>query len=282
LHCFHLTEDGLEATTSHVDATPVKEDRLMITLRSFVRTAVERLSRERSIKRRIDVRGQTVELYVSPDAQLKYLKPGRRAFDVDLITIAEQQLSQESVVWDVGANVGVFTFASASVASAGTIVAIEADIWLANLLRRSSRLPSNAGRDVRVIPVAVSSQNGVASFIIAERGRASNALEEAGGHSQMGDARERQLVPTLRLDTLLEALPAPTFVKIDVEGAELMVLHGAQRLIQEARPTFYVEVGTPTSNAVFELFTNAGYVTRNAAGERLTAPTDDNVFFVPA
>ena len=106
----------------------------------IVRTIVERLSRGKVLKRSITVLGKPVPLYVSPDAQLKYLKTGRGAFDHDLISSAERFLAEDSVVWDVGANVGVFTFSSASVAYRGTIVSIEADIWLASILRKSASL----------------------------------------------------------------------------------------------------------------------------------------------
>ena len=43
-------------------------------------------------------------------------------------------------------------------------------------------------------------------------------------------------------DFLLDHWPAPDFVKMDVEGAELLALQGAGRLLEEVRPTFYIEV----------------------------------------
>lgn len=246
-----------------------------------LRTTLERLSRGRAFRRRIEVGGNTVEIIVSPDAQLKYMKPGRRAFDADLIGIAEQNLREDSVVWDIGANVGVFTFAAAAVAPRGCVIAVEADIWLASLLRRSCKLPSNRNGDIRILPSAISSADGTASFLIARRGRASNALEAAGGHSQMGGIRERYLVPTLRLDTLLASMPPPDFVKIDVEGAELMALQGARKLIEDVRPVFYVEVSPATVAAVTDLFARAGYAAFTAANQPVTTITEANVFFRP-
>jgi len=54
-------------------------------------------------------------------------------------------------------------------------------------------------------------------------------------------------------------LPAPTFIKIDVEGAELAVLQGAEKLIEESRPTIVIEVGSSTSKDVIELLLSKGY-----------------------
>ena len=113
---------------------------------------------------------------------------------------------------------GVFTFAASSVAHKGTVVSIEADIWLANILRKTAMFKEYSNNTICVLPVAISNDNSIASFMVAKRGRASNALEAAGGRSQMGGVREKQYVPTLTLDTLLKTFPPPDFVKIDVEG----------------------------------------------------------------
>jgi FkbM family methyltransferase len=246
---------------------------------TILRKIAERLSRGKVIKRRIVVGGKSLPLLVSPDAQLKYLKLG--GFDQDLIHIAENHLEPNSNVWDVGANVGVFTFAASSVAHAGTVVSIEADIWLANLLRKTAMLKEYSNNKICVLPAAVSNENSVASFMVAERGRASNALEAAGGRSQMGGVRENQYVPTLTLDTILNSFPAPDFVKIDIEGAELMALQGATRLIDEIRPIFYIEVGPDVSNEVLNRYRMAHYVPFDPQGNRLANTCTPNTFFIP-
>ena len=56
-----------------------------------------------------------------------------------------------------------------------------------------------------------------------------------------------------------------TFIKVDVEGAELGLLQGAARLIERAKPTWLIEVNDdpdiPTSSGskVFQLLIAAGY-----------------------
>ena len=246
----------------------------------MIRRLAERLARGRILRRTIQVAGRRVPIHISPDAQLKYLKPGARAFDADLLVLAEQRLNADSVVWDVGANVGTFSVAAATVANRGKVFAIEADIWLAGLLRRTAAEPAFAGR-IQVIPCAVAAAAGVARFVIAARGRASNALEISGGRSQMGGARDIVLVPTLSLDTLLESLSPPSFVKIDVEGAELAVLEGAKRLLREVRPSVYIEVDEASGEAVFALFAQLGYAAHDPATGHEVSGCIENTLFVP-
>ena len=219
----------------------------------MIRQMAERFSRGIVIKRRLPEAVGGMPVYVSPDAQLKYLRVGADAFDAGLLRLAQEHVSHDAVIWDVGANVGVFTFAAAGLAPEGQVFAIEADPWLAALLRRTSALPEYETRRVTVLSVALSDKNGTAEFVIARRGRASNYLSDAGGWSQAGGVRERIRVPTLTIDTLLEQFPRPKFVKIDVEGAEIMVLRGASKLLRDVRPTLYVEVGRENSDEISQI-----------------------------
>lgn len=56
---------------------------------------------------------------------------------------------------------------------------------------------------------------------------------------------ERMVVSIRKLDTVMSQNPAllhPTFVKIDVEGAELAVFRGARRMLEDVRPVIYCEI----------------------------------------
>lgn len=248
---------------------------------SMLRRLTELLARGRVFRRKIIVSGYQVELYVSPDAQLKYLKLSNDAFDADLIRIAECFVKPGDCVWDIGANVGVFTFAASNRSGSGTVVAVEADIWLASILRRTCHLQSQVGRDIRIVPAAIADTDTVLKFRIAGRGRAANALSVVSGSSQMGGTREEQYVPAITLDTLLKAMPQPDFVKIDVEGAEHLVLDGAKITISTVRPTFYIEVSTANFPKMKALFDNSDYAIFDASGSVAQTCEASNFFFVP-
>ena len=74
----------------------------------------------------------------------------------------------------------------------------------------------------------------------------------------MGDIRNRFIAPVITIDTLVQQWRPPGFIKIDVEGAELLVLEGARQTLMRHRPLMLVEVNS-MRNGVRELFAQFGY-----------------------
>jgi len=230
-----------------------------------LRSLLERISRNVVLRRRLPREFGRTKLFISPDALLNLWKRDLRKTDPMLLRVAREHVHPGDIVWDIGANVGIFAFAAAALAGpTGRILAIEADIWLVGLLRRSARTCASDIAPVDILPVAVSEAVGVARFNIARRGRASNYLSVAGGSTQAGGVRETQYVPTATLDWLLNHFPSPKFVKIDVEGAEELVLRGAGRLLSEIRPVVLCEIFDKSRPAVDNIFHHHGYELFNA------------------
>jgi FkbM family methyltransferase len=229
--------------------------------RPAVRSLAERLTHRLVVARRLPPPFETTRIYVSSEGGLKYLRPSLACADPALTNLVAEVVRPGSVVWDVGANVGLFTFAAACAATAsGTVVAFEPDTWLVGLLRRSARLAGRATdrAAVEIVPAAVCASIGLERFHVASRNRATSHL--AGfGHDQTGGTRFAQLVPAFTLDHLLAHLPAPDVLKIDVEGAEQTVLEGGSQMLAEVRPTIICEVAAPNADPVGALLRAQGY-----------------------
>ena len=163
------------------------------------------------------------------------------------------------VVWDIGANIGLFAFAAAARAGRnGQVIAFEPDAWLVQILRRSAAAQRETSSPVRIVPAAVASEIGLRQFTIASRSRASNAL--AGhGHTQMGETYEEQTIVALSLDWLTEKLPPPNVVKCDVEGAEVEVFSGQSKMLGNIRPVIICEVGGETSERMTDILLKQRY-----------------------
>jgi FkbM family methyltransferase len=230
---------------------------------SAVRLAMERATRALTFRRRLPAAFGRVPIVVSPAAGLRFLF--RRMADVDPILLSQVRefIRQGQVVWDVGANVGLFSVAAAALAGPrGAVIAIEPDAWLVPLLRRSARLQADTSAPITVVPCGVAGATGLRTFCISRRSRSSNYLAEYG-HSQTGGEAERQTIVTLTLDDLLRWLPPPKIVKVDVEGAEMEVLSGAARLLEVHRPILLLEVGEQASEEVTAFLKTRAYRLRN-------------------
>jgi FkbM family methyltransferase len=190
---------------------------------------------------------------------LKYLFKPSHAWDPELINIAFRLVRKGDCVWDIGANVGLFSKAAAYCAGPkGQVLSVEADIDAVRLLNRTCRRPSHQEALVTVIPAAISDTVGFVRFSIAARARAANSIEGYGS-TQTGGVAEIRTLPCVTLDNLLEHFPAPVVVKIDVEGAELRVLAGSKKLLGQVRPVIYCEICSELSDQVTQLLLSHGY-----------------------
>jgi FkbM family methyltransferase len=224
-----------------------------------LRGMIEHVTRDWVIRRRLSRDFASAPIHVTPSAGLRYLFRSMDSVDSVLLDLVREVIRPGDVVWDIGANVGLFSFAAASRAGQdGLVVALEPDAWLVQLLRRSALDQPNGSAPVRVVPAAVASGVSIRTLCLANRSRAANFLAEFGT-IQTGGTREEQSVVAVTLDWLLDSLPAPRVIKIDVEGAELEVLEGGRRLFEKVRPVVLCEVIPSSEQAVTRFLESRDY-----------------------
>lgn len=224
-----------------------------------MRKLLRRYLKNTVIRRKLPTDFHSTPLYVTPASQLHHLKFGSKSFDNELLQIALTHINETSRVWDIGANVGVFTFAAASLAKRGAVLAVEADIWLADMIRKSKQIKQNRSLNIMLLSAAISNQYGVGQFWISNLGRASSGLALSSRTLLTENVLDEVWVPTVTLDSLLSILDKPEFVKIDVEGAESLVLEGGKTVLSEIRPIIYIEVGQAANSAVTALLQDYEY-----------------------
>lgn len=242
-----------------------------------VRRIVSVVGRRRTFPRQLPAAVGGASILASTEGGLKYLKRDLLAAEPVLVAFVQEYVRPGMVAWDIGANLGLFTFMAAGLSGPdGEVISVEADTWLVDVIRRAARRNPRAA-PVRVIGAAVSNSVGIAQFEIAENARAANHLTGDGSTEARG-TRELQLVPTVTLDSMLDHFPAPQVVKIDVERAEARVLEGAERLLKSHRPVVLIEVGAEASRQVAALFADEQYVLHDArTGERVEGPAYDTL-----
>ena len=166
----------------------------------------------------------------------------------------------EADVWDIGANHGRLSLLCAA-HGASRVLAIEP--LAANITILNENLAANPaiGARVDVLQAAIAADDGIVEFVTNDRDGAVGQIRSAEvlGFDHGGDA-SIGTVTSWRLDTLRETRRAPALVKIDVEGAEALVLRGARRLLDIDRPIVLVEIHNADAGcASLTLLRAAGY-----------------------
>jgi FkbM family methyltransferase len=184
-------------------------------------------------------------------------------------------------VWDVGANVGAVSLLCARQGAARVLAFEPAD---ANLVRLEEHRWANPGVAslIEVIPVAVSDADGETELLVGDAGAEAQIVGQ-GMHlwHDSKDGARAITVRTILLDSLLnDSRPGPAILKIDVEGAEELVLNGARRVLRQCRPAVVLEVHTVSAyRRCTEVLKQAGYNIRQIVGRRLRESGDEAIAY---
>lgn len=152
------------------------------------------------------------------------------SYEYEARILFERLVSKSSVVYDVGAHVGFYTLlASELVGAAGKVFAFEPVPRNLDYLKK--HLEINHCANVVVVEAAVSDKSGTSLF-------------DEGPTSCMGHLAEggNLTVDLVSIDDLVLSgkIPPPHYIKIDVEGAELLVLKGAKSTLGNYVPEIFL------------------------------------------
>lgn len=180
-------------------------------------------------------------------------------YEQDKQLLFTKTITKESVVYDIGANVGFYTLlASHIIGEKDKTIAFEP--FHRNLCYLKKHLQLNKCNNVTVIEAAVGEQSGATFF-------------EEGSSSSTGHISERGSIKIekVKIDTLVSKgeIP-PDFIKIDVEGTELLVLRGANSILTHYHPAIFLAThGTHVHRECCFFFKSEGYELQSIKGEMI-------------
>ncbi|MBL9171084.1 MAG: FkbM family methyltransferase [Verrucomicrobiales bacterium] len=141
---------------------------------------------------------------------------------------------------DVGAFEGEFTDSVLSYFQPDRVWQVEADPDQSGLLQAKYREESR----VKVIPAAIADQSGTLEFHVNQHRPSSSLIPIASSaagvfQKEMNEARVVR-VPALSLDELFEkeALPDIDLMKVDIQGAERLLIQGGTKSLKRIRLVF--------------------------------------------
>jgi FkbM family methyltransferase len=186
--------------------------------------------------------------------------------EFDLI---RQHVGATDTVCDIGANKGSFVFWLSRWCRNGRVVAFEPQPQFARLLGRLSR--DLKLDNVTVEQKAVFSRSGQADLFVPKgHSPGASLVSKTAGASDF----ETISVPMMRLDDYFAERERIAFMKVDVEGAELEVFKGAERILREQSPLLVFECENRHLDGigvedVFAYLGSLGYAGHFVAGNRL-------------
>ena len=160
--------------------------------------------------------------------------------------VIESLLDAGEVFWDVGANIGYFTLVAAAVLkNEGQIVAFEPGQEA--FARLEDNIALNPFTNILLKQVAVADKSGEAVLYLSSEVADSGANLFRPG----GEQTREEICTTVALDQFREeqGLRPPDFIKMDVEGAELAALQGADRILAQFHPLLLLEMEEKTLKA---------------------------------
>lgn len=188
--------------------------------------------------------------------------------ETDYLAAMLNELRDDDVLFDVGANVGMVALHAANICRT---VAFEPDPSFKRRLDVNMAL--NPDRNFVLEPVAVSDTDG--SVVLYTDGDDGNSPSLVNHGAERGSV----CVPTRSLDSLVAEgrLPRPTVIKLDIEGAEILALRGSEQLLAgpERPRALFIEVHDTclpgfdsSADDVYALLRDSGYTTATYRAKR--------------
>lgn len=183
---------------------------------------------------------------------------------------------------DIGAHIGYYSLKAAPVVGpTGRVIAIEPNPE--TIQKLYGNIQASGARNIAVAPVACSDAEATLELFGAPRSNTGETSLSRTNASQDSQAVTSYKVSARPLDEIVKdaGVSRVDVVKIDVEGAEYLVLKGAAKTLDRDHPVILVEIverqlqamGT-SSKQVYDLLRSHGYIARRSI--------QDNVEFVAA
>jgi len=205
-----------------------------------------------SAPRRVTAEGETLWVPTARDAEIL------GAHERPVFRELQKIIRPGATVYDVGANVGLFSARFARwIGAGGWLYAIEPNPLCVYFLR--ANLEHAGTGNFTILPVALSNRGGDCSFRI----NYGSSLLGVGGDSTVAGKPGHEIhVEGRSLDTLIAAfnLRTPDFIKLDVEGAEASAVEGMMATLEKSRPDFMIELhGREAGSQTLRRLAGLGY-----------------------
>jgi len=204
------------------------------------------------------------------------------------VLVWQSLVRNDSIVIDIGANIGYYSLVASKIAMKGSVYAFEAASQTFQLLVQN--INTNRLTNVYPLHLAVCNENSeMELFISGESNIGMTGLRKVGNK---GTSIEK--VQTTSLDEWIKTteLLKVDLIKIDIEGAELLALKGMEGILNKFRPVLFIEISSLLGlygNTSYDLYDfmekmkyNCYQATAKNTLQNVSAGTEDDlIIFLP-
>lgn len=156
---------------------------------------------------------------------------------------------------DIGANLGYYTCIFAKeTGDSGKVFAVEPVDLYRSILEKNTRRFSN----IELIPYALSSNEGESYMGINSEQEFRHGLTKIIPDAQAGGKNSYPVV-TKTPGSLFSKLEKLDYIKCDIEGHEINVIPGFNKLIEKFLPVIQIEIEKANFDYINNIFTNNNY-----------------------
>lgn len=191
-----------------------------------------------------------------------------KGFEHKTVAKFEQLVKPGDVVFDIGANIGMYSLlASELVGDQGLVYSFEPVKETYNALCKNVDL--NQKNNIKYFQLAISDQDGIATIGVPKGINLSKKSDAFNSLIQNEEIDDGETISTQTLDSFVSDhhIDQIDFIKVDIEGAELLFLKGSTETFKTLKPKYLViEAYEPfckrfnySVSDIIVLLTNANY-----------------------
>jgi FkbM family methyltransferase len=162
----------------------------------------------------------------------------RGTYEKDNLEIILNNVRDSTCYFDLGANIGLMAIPILSMKKDVTVVSVEASPHTFSLLNKTKE--GSNFNNWKLINKAISDKKGKVSLNVSNK---SGGVYDSLADTNRTNWENKIDVDAVTLDELWEELNKPevSFIKSDLEGADMLALYGAKKCIAQNRPYILIE-----------------------------------------